>query len=58
MINLECTHSLCLITFAGLPPTTLIGGTSLTTTLPAPITEPYPIFLHEGSINALEAIHT
>ena len=56
--NLVCTHSLCLITFAGLPLTTLIGGTSLTTTLPAPITDPYPIFLHEGKINASDAIHT
>ena len=37
---------------------TLIGGTSLVTTAPAPITAPYPIFLQEGSIKTLEAIQT
>lgn len=58
MINLECTHSLCVITFTELPPIAPTGGTSLTTTLFAPITDSYSIFLLEGGINVLETIHT
>src|SRR4030042_3352178 len=39
-----------LMIFAGLPPTTAKGGTSLTKTLPAPPTAPFPIVNTEGRI--------
>ena len=56
--NLSWTHFLCFNTFAGFPLMTHIGGTSLTTTAPAPITAPRPILRQDGSISAFEAIHT
>lgn len=44
--------------WAGFPPMTAMGGTSFTTTDPAPITAPFPILLQEGRIRTFEAIHT
>ncbi len=39
------SFSIVFITLAGLPTATLNGGISLVTTLPAPITEPFPILI-------------
>lgn len=52
-----CIYSLDLIIFIGAPAAIEYGGTSLFTTLFAPITEPSPIFT-PGNIQHPRAIHT
>ena len=48
---------ICLIIFAGFPPTTTLAGTSFTTTAPAATTELSPI-VTPGAITQLPPSHT
>ncbi len=56
-LKLDRTYSIFLIIFAGTPPTTTMGGTSLFTNAPAAITVPSPM-VTPAKMVAFEPIQT